>query len=148
SLGRMPHARLACLPLCAAVLLLACASAPLFAQEQAPQWWINANVGSHHLGDEDDFLARGESFNEFNPGAGVEVQWQPRHAVSAGYFRNSVDKDSLYLLYHFTPLQLGRHVRIGAMGGVVTGYPGYHDGGIAPAGGFVAKIEGERFGAN
>ena len=140
-----PHraARFALLPLLAA----ACAAAP--AQERAPaEWWVNANIGSHHLGDEDDFLAEGESFNEFNPGAGVEVQWQPRHAVSAGYFRNSVDGDSLYLLYHFTPLQVGRHVRLGGMAGVVTGYPGYNDGGVAPAGGFVAKIEGERFGAN
>lgn len=136
-----------------ALTLLLAAGLPVAAQERAPavapaQWWGNANIGSYHFGDDSDALAPGESFNEFNPGVGLEVQWQPRHAVSAGYFRNSVDEDSLYLLYHYTPLMLGRHVRVGAMAGVVTGYPGYNDGNIAPAGGFVAKIEGERLGAN
>ena len=130
-------------------LCLCAAHAPLAAQERAPaQWWGNANIGSHHFGDESDVLAPGESFNEFNPGVGVEVQWQPRHAMSAGYFRNSVDEDSLYLLYHYTPIALGRFVRVGAMAGVVTGYPGYNDGNAAPAGGLVAKVEGDRFGAN
>nr|MDQ3057822.1 hypothetical protein [Pseudomonadota bacterium] len=101
-----------------------------------------------HYGGEDEFLAAGESFNEFNPGIGVELQWQPHHAIAAGYFLNSVDEDSLYALYHYTPLQLGRFVRVGGMIGVVTGYPGYNDGGIAPGGGFIAKIEGERVGVN
>lgn len=113
-----------------------------------PQWWGNANIGSTHFGDDDEILGPGESFNEFNPGIGVEVQWQPRHAVAAGYFLNSVDEDSLYALYHYTPLQLGRFVRVGGMLGVVTGYPGYNDGGIGPAGGLIAKIEGARVGAN
>lgn len=32
--------------------------------------------------------------------------------------------------------------------GAVTGYPGYNDGGIAPAGGLIAKAEGDRVGVN
>lgn len=28
------------------------------------------------------------------------------------------------------------------------GYSGYNDGGIAPGGGFIVKVEGDRFGAN
>ncbi|MBA3487601.1 MAG: hypothetical protein H0T88_10515 [Lysobacter sp.] len=130
-------------------LMLMAACGAVQAQTAAPpQWWGNLNLGSTHFGGEDDFLAPGESFNEFNPGIGVEVQWQPRHAVAAGYFLNSVDEDSLYALYHYTPLQLGRFVRVGGMVGVVTGYPGFNDGGIAPAGGLIAKIEGERWGVN
>lgn len=125
--------------------LLPCAA--LHAQA-APEWWGVASVGSQHFGDEEDYLAAGESFQEFNPGIGLEVQWQPRHALAAGYFRNSVDENSFYALYHYTPLQLGRFVRVGGMLGVVTGYPGYNDGGLAPGGGFVLKAEGERFGAN
>ena len=127
------------------VLLLACA--PSHAADP-PQWWLDVNLASQHFGDEDEFLAEGESFNEFNPGLGVEVQWQPRHAVAAGYFRNSVDDDSLYALYQYTPLQLGRYVRVGGMVGAVTGSPGHNDGGPAPAAGLVAKIEGARLGAN
>jgi hypothetical protein len=133
---------------CAALALLT-AAAGLQAQERAPpQWWGNLNVGSQHFGDTSDYLASGESFREFNPGLGVEVQWQPAHALAAGYFLNSLDEDSFYAVYHFTPIPLGRFVRVGAFGGVVTGYPGYNDGGPAPAGGLIGKIEGERFGAN
>ncbi len=126
-------------------LLLSCGTVQA---QDVPQWWGNLNLGSTHFGGEEEFLPAGENFNEFNPGIGVEVQWQPRHAVAVGYFLNSVDEDSLYALYHYTPLQLGRFVRVGGMVGVVTGYPGYNDGGIAPGGGFIAKIEGERVGAN
>ena len=130
----------------AAVTLLAIGTPALAATE--PQWWGVVNIGSRHLGGADDFLPAGESFNEFNPGIGVEVQWQPRHGLAAGYFRNSVYENSLYALYQYTPLQLGLHVRVGAMVGVVTGYQEYNDGGLAPAGGLVAKFEYRRLGAN
>ena len=133
----------ACLSLAAALLL-----APAAHAAEPAQWWLNLNVASRHFGSERDFLPPGESFNESNPGIGVEVQWQPRHGLAAGYYRNSVDEDSLYALYQYTPLALGRYVRVGAMVGVVTGYPGYNDGGLAPGAGLVAKIEGARFGAN
>lgn len=135
---------------CFVVLLLAVAGTARAQQVEraSPEWWGNLNLVSYHLGEEDEFLAPGERFNQENWGGGVEVQWQPRHAVSAGYYRNSVDEDSWYALYHYTPLQLGRFVRAGGMAGVVTGYPGYNDGGIAPAGGLVAKVEGDRVGVN
>lgn len=113
-----------------------------------PQVWGNVNLVSYHLGDEEEFLPPGEDFNQENYGGGIEVQWKPRHAVAAGYYRNSVDEDSFYALYHYTPLELGRFVRVGGMIGAVTGYPGYNDGGIAPAGGFIAKIENNRVGVN
>ena len=132
----------------ATLALLLSSGAACAQQATPPQWWADINLGSHHFGDARDFLPAGERFNEFNPGIGVEVQWQPRHAVAAGYFRNSVDENSLYALYQYTPLQLGRYLRVGAMAGVVTGYPGYNDGGIAPAGGLIAKLEGERMGVN
>ncbi|HET8818053.1 MAG TPA: hypothetical protein VFM73_00720 [Xanthomonadaceae bacterium] len=130
------------------VVALAAGGAVHAQDRAAAEWWGNVNVGSHHFGDEDEYLAEGESFNEFNPGMGLEVQWQPMHAVSVGYFRNSVDENSVYALYHFTPLALGDHVRVGGMVGVVSGYPGYHGGDAAPAGGLVAKIERGRWGAN
>lgn len=116
--------------------------------QQSPQWWGVASVGSHHFEDADEYLGPGESFNESNLGAGVEVQWQPRHGVAAGFFRNSVDEDSRYVLYQYTPLPLGRFVRVGGMLGVVDGYPGYNDGNFALGGGFVLKAEGQRVGAN
>lgn len=61
--------------LLALLLMAACGSVQ--AQNAAPpQWWGNLNLGSTHFGGEDDFLDEGDSFNEFNPGIGVEVQWQ------------------------------------------------------------------------
>lgn len=129
-------------------LLLAAGTARAQQARSSPEWWGNLNLVSYHFGDEDEFLAPGQSFNQENWGGGLELQWKPRHAVSAGYYRNSVDEDSLYALYHYTPLQFGRFVRVGGAVGAVTGYPGYNDGGLAPAGGLVAKIEGDRVGVN
>jgi hypothetical protein len=127
---------------------------PAFAQEPAPkpardpEWWVDVNVASYHFGSADAYLGPGEHFNQSNYGAGVEVEWQPRHGASMGYYRNSVYEDSWYALYHYTPIPLGRHVRLGAMVGLVNGYPGYNDGHAAPAGALVAKIEYRRVGAN
>lgn len=130
-------------------LLMASLLASSAAQaRQAPEWWAVANVGSHHFEDADEYLGPGESFNETNLGIGLEVQWQPRHGVAAGYFRNSVDEDSLYALYQYTPVALGRHVRVGGMIGIVDGYPGYNDGNFAPGGGLVLKAETRRLGGN
>lgn len=141
------HCRLASACLVSALLIAPAAVAQTPARD-GPEWWANVNLVSYHLGDEEDFLAPGERFNQENWGAGIELQWRPRHGASAGYYRNSVDEDSWYALYHYTPLQFGRYVRVGGMAGVVTGYPGYNDGGIAPAGGLVAKIERGRVGVN
>ncbi|WP_133501693.1 hypothetical protein [Cognatilysobacter terrigena] len=118
------------------------------ASRSSAEWWADVNVASYHFENADDYLGRGRHFNQSNYGAGVEVQWQPRHAVSAGYFRNSVYEDSWYALYHYTPLALGRYVRVGGMVGLVNGYPGYNDGHAAPAGALVAKIEYRRVGMN
>ena len=116
--------------------------------QEAPQWWGVASIGSYHFEDADEYLGPGESFNQSNLGAGLEVQWRRRHGVAAGFFRNSVDEDSRYVLYQYTPLALGRFVRVGGTLGAVDGYPGYNDGDFAPAGGFLLKAEGQRLGAN
>lgn len=140
-------------PIRIALLAALAICSPAFAQQASdrasrPETWIDVNLASYHFGDASDYLAPGEHFNQRNYGAGVELQWQPRHAASAGYYRNSVFHDSWYALYHYTPLQLGAHVRVGAMVGLVNGYPGYNDGGVAPAGALVAKIENHRVGVN
>ena len=139
----------------AAIAFAALAGPPCaFAQDATspfrapPEWWVDVNVASHHFERADEYLGPGEHFNQNNYGAGVEVQWQPRHAASAGYYRNSVDEDSWYALYHYTPLSLGEHVRVGGMVGLVSGYPGYNHGDPAPAAALVAKMEYRRVGLN
>lgn len=142
--SRSPFARASLL----VALTLACSAVHADERAQAPQWWGDVNLASYHFGGTADFLAPGEHFNQANYGIGAELQWQPRHAVAVGYYRNSVNEDSYYALYHYTPLQLGRHVRVGGMVGAVTGYPGYNDGGIAPAAGVIGKVEWRRAGMN
>ncbi|GAB6195833.1 hypothetical protein [Lysobacter xanthus] len=139
---------------CCLPLLLLAAAVPAVAQEAtatgraSPEWWADINVASHHFEDADEYLGPGEHFNQNNYGAGIEVQWQPRHAASAGYYRNSVYEDSWYALYHYTPLALGRYVRLGGMVGLVSGYPGLNNGNAGPAGALVAKVEYRRVGMN
>lgn len=143
-----PYVALALLLLAATASAQEASSTSTSGERAGPEWWVDVNVASYHFGNADGYLGPGEHFNQANYGAGVEVQWQPRHAASAGYYRNSVYADSWYALYHYTPLSLGRFVRVGAMVGLVSGYPGYNDGKAAPAGALVAKIEYRRVGAN
>src|SRR4051812_2541408 len=102
-------------PLLLAVVLPAFAQEATSTHKPSPEWWVDVNVASHHFESADDYLGPGQHFNQNNYGAGVEVQWQPRHGASVGYYRNSVYADSWYALYHYTPLSLGQHVRLGAM---------------------------------
>lgn len=133
------------IPGLAAILLLGCGTARAI---DAPQWWGVASVASHHFESADKYLGPGRDFNESNFGLGIEAQWQPRHGAAAGCYRNSVDRNSCYALYQYTPLSMGRFVRVGAMVGLVNGYPDYNNGDFAPGGGFVLKAEGRRLGAN
>lgn len=129
----------------AAMSLLASSTA---SSAERPQWWGVASVASHHFESADKYLGPGRKFNESNWGLGIEAQWRPRHGAAAGCYRNSVDENSCYALYQYTPISMGRFVRVGGMVGLVNGYPGYNNGDFAPGGGFVLKAEGRRMGAN
>ncbi len=90
----------------------------------AARWWLQVGTWSYHF----DRDARN---NERNHGLGVEYVFSPNHRLSAGQFANSHDRDSLYVLYGWTPLALvgdGRpdgwkpSVRLGIALGAATGY--------------------------
>ena len=79
-------------------------------------WWADLMIGSHHIHPSRDF-------DEFNPGAGIECERTPQWAVVAGYFRNSLDRPSFYGGAMYTPQFLHwSWFRLGAMGGIITGY--------------------------
>ena len=60
---------------------------------------------------------------EENPGVGLHFTDGDHHKM-IGVYRNSIRRTSVYALYAWTPIDLGRvHVgAIGGVGGVVTGY--------------------------
>jgi hypothetical protein len=79
-------------------------------------WWGDLMIGSHHI-------RPNRHFDDFNPGVGVECSVTPQWAAAAGYFRNSLDRPSFYAGALYTPeLTHWRWFRLGAMGGIISGY--------------------------
>jgi hypothetical protein len=79
-------------------------------------WAADVMIGSHHIHPY-------RHFDEFNPGAGVECSITPQWAAAVGYFRNSLDRPSFYGGALYTPqFAHWRWFRLGAMGGVISGY--------------------------
>jgi hypothetical protein len=82
----------------------------------ADGWWADVMLGSYHIHPY-------RHFDEFNPGIGVECSVTPQWAASAGYFRNSLDRPAFYAGAVYTPqFAHWRWLRLGAMGGVISGY--------------------------
>ncbi len=78
--------------------------------------WADAMLGSHHIKPD-------RYFEDFNPGLGIECGLRPDWALAGGYFRNSLLRPSFYAGAIYAPESLHRGwVRLGAMGGVISGY--------------------------
>ena len=95
------------------------------------QTYLVTTIGSYHFD-------RSKDYNERNLGLGLEHRsgdW----SVSAGFYRNSFDRHTNYLLASYTPLDIGGW----QLGGVVGGVTGYNDG-IAP---WVSGIATRDFGS-
>jgi hypothetical protein len=73
-------------------------------------------LGSYHINPD-------RHFEDFDPGIGVECAVRPEWSAAAGYFRNSLLRPSFYggAIYAPESLHWGA-VRVGAMGGVISGY--------------------------
>jgi len=79
-------------------------------------WWVDLMIGSYHI-------HPNRQFDDFNPGIGLECALTPQWAVPVGYFRNSLDRPSFYAGALYTPkFARWRWLRLGAMGGIITGY--------------------------
>lgn len=105
--------------------------------------WLQTGFMSYHL---DRQQTHERNFREQNYGIGLEHKLSENSSLSVGYYRNSIDKDSFYAAYAYQPLKAGP-VKIGAMAGVVTGYP-LNNGGPIPMVLPLASIEGKRMGVN
>lgn len=99
--------------------------------------WISATTVSYHLD-------RNRNFNEVNPGLGVEYGITENAKAIAGFYKNSIYKESAYAGAAWTPISIAKGLRIGVVGGIITGYR------LSPAPMLipVAMLEGGRFGIN
>ena len=97
---------------------LAAATPTLDDFQNAPhQDWLTVSGVSHH------FQPDRRDWREFNPGAGFERAFTGTPWVAtAGYFRNSYDRNTFYAGARWMPLQAGPF-RFGAFGLVGSGYP-------------------------
>lgn len=78
--------------------------------------WADFMIGSHHIHPD-------RYFDDFNPGAGIECAGSTTWAAAFGYFRNSLDRPSFYGGALYTPEYAHwGWFRLGAMGGIITGY--------------------------
>ncbi|NTV10920.1 MAG: hypothetical protein HGA47_09130 [Zoogloea sp.] len=117
--------------LCAALLA---AAAPACA-EPARDWITLSGVSWHFQQDREDW-------RQNNPGAGWEREYRGTPWVAtAGYFRNSYDRNTFYAGARWMPWSLGP-VRFGAYGVLASGYPSPVL--VLPA----ISVQSERFGAN
>ena len=78
--------------------------------------WADFMIGSYHIHPQ-------QHFEDFDPGIGIECNFRPEWAASFGYFRNSLIRPSFYggAVYAPEALHWGS-IRLGAMGGVISGY--------------------------
>lgn len=86
-------------------------------QSAAHRDWLTLSGVSHH------FQPDRRDWREVNPGFGVERELTGTPWVaSAGYFRNSYDKNTFYVGGRWMPLEAGPF-RFGAFGLLASGYP-------------------------
>ena len=121
------------------VLSFVSAAALSAEQSNSPSNWLHLGAVSYHFN-------RAANYNEINPGLGIEHQFNARHSLSAGVYRNSERRSTVYALYGYTPLQIGP-VKIGVLAGLANGYSA-HQGRAFPVALPIAMIERGRFGVN
>jgi hypothetical protein len=112
-------------------------------EQELHKLWFNAGLRSYHTD-------RNIPFNEKNRGFGVEYDATRNTKIAAGHFLNSVNHDSKYAGVAF----LGRPVdsldefRVGAIMGVINGYPEANNGKIFPMLAPMISYEGKNIGVN
>lgn len=104
------------------------------------EFWLNPGFYSYHF-------QKDIGLNNVNEGLGIEYRYSSVSAVTAGYFRNSDWQTSRYAGWYWQPLALGP-ARIGAVFGVLDGYPRMNNGGGFIAGIPTISVEYKSIGAN
>lgn len=136
----------------AASLLLATFSGMSASTSAHADWcggglWVDAMLGSYHIHPK-------ESFEDFNPGLGMECWLNGQWALTAGGFRNSLAHPSWYGGGVWAPeFAHWGFVRLAVMGGLISGYNygrwGFgHDHSIGPVLAPILMTSYKRVGVN
>lgn len=83
------------------------------AQAAEPAWHLQLHGFSKHQGDRE--------WNERNPGLGIRYQHNPEWGFQGGFYRNSRNVRTEYLLAQWTPVGT-ETLRFGIFGGYASGY--------------------------
>jgi len=109
--------------------------------------WVDAMIGSQHVNPK-------QSFEDFNPGLGVECWLGDQWALTAGGYRNSLSRPSWYGGGVWAPeFAHWGFVRLAAMAGIISGY-NYGDWGlgrnhtIGPVAAPIIMVDYKRVGVN
>jgi hypothetical protein len=135
-----------------AVIIGAAALAASPSQAHAADWcgggvWVDAMLASHHVHPK-------QSFEDVNPGLGVECWLNGQWALTAGGFRNSLSRPSWYGGGVWAPeFAHWGFVRLAVMGGLISGYNygsyGFgHDHSIGPVAAPIVMVTYKRVGMN
>lgn len=89
----------------------------LFVGDAFSETYLTVPFASYHLGTDQ----QKKHYNESNIGLGLEHAISPDWSIAAGFYRNSLYRESGYAGATYAPLKLGQ-ARIGAAMGFVTGY--------------------------
>ena len=89
--------------------------------------WLDINLGSIH--EQNNYFWEGEvrSYNEFNPGLGITYEINDLFDAKAGFFHNSYEELSSYVMIGFSPSVFSNSnsdwkVDVGGGIGLITGY--------------------------
>ena len=115
-------------------LILAAAVALTACQAQA-ETHLQVHGISHHL----EARSVGQ-WNERNVGLGMRKQYTRDLGVQAGFYRNSIDRTTAYLLGQYTPLHVGS-LSAGVFAGLASGYNYKYP----LAGGLLATYQGGKY---
>ena len=102
---------------------------------------MTVSIASYHF-DREREKGKG-SYEQTNPGLGLEYVLTDRWRLGAGMYRSSIRTDASYVGAVYLPLQ-SAYWRLGVAMGAVSGYTGNLSPLVAP----VLMVEGKRLGAN
>ncbi len=102
--------------------------------------WLNPGAYSYHF-------QKDKGFDNNNYGLGGEYRYSTTSSVMLGVFHNSDRDTSHYIVWHWQPLEFGP-VHLGAVAGVIDGYPQMLDGGWFPVVIPMLSVEYRYIGAN
>lgn len=111
------------------------AAVGIIAHLHAEDWLVGSGVAIH--------ISGGHHCNSFTAGIGIEHRISETWRAAAGLYDNSNCNVSAYTAGVWLPLRFDR-IRLGALGGLVTGYRAS----IMPVGGLAASYEARRWGSN